>query len=139
MFFQFQFKWFLFSNFKIHQVFIMNKRHSRCSIFDDDNNINLFSVLIFTKVNEVELEFLLKDINSNGTGNFYRLHVNSATNDTPVLYFNNNEVLYINFIKKVLDLVRVDPTTRIPKEKLLTFHYKYTTILTFATLCPRIY
>ena len=34
-------------------------------------------------------------------------------------YFNNNKQLYINFMVKVLALVRVDPTTRIPKEKLL--------------------
>ena len=34
-------------------------------------------------------------------------------------YFDNNEQLYINFMEKVLALVRVDPTTRIPKEKLL--------------------
>jgi hypothetical protein len=35
----------------------------------------------------------IKDINSNGSGNFYRLHVDSSLNDSPVLYFNNNEVI----------------------------------------------
>ena len=34
-------------------------------------------------------------------------------------YFNNNKQLYINFMVKVLALVRVDPTTRISKEILL--------------------
>ena len=34
-------------------------------------------------------------------------------------YFNNSEELYINFMEKVLALVRVDPTTRISKEILL--------------------
>jgi serine/threonine protein kinase len=34
-------------------------------------------------------------------------------------YFNNNEELYNNFMKKVLALVRIDPTKRISKEILL--------------------
>jgi serine/threonine protein kinase len=34
-------------------------------------------------------------------------------------YFNNNEILYKNFMEKVLQLVRIDPTTRISKEILL--------------------
>ena len=36
---------------------------------------------------------LIKDINSNGLGQFYRLNVNSSVNDSPVLYFNNNEII----------------------------------------------
>jgi hypothetical protein len=36
---------------------------------------------------------LIKDINSTGLGNFYRLHVNSKDNDNPSLYFNNNELI----------------------------------------------
>ena len=35
----------------------------------------------------------LKDINSNIAGKFYKLNVNSISNDSPVLYFNNNVVL----------------------------------------------
>jgi len=34
-------------------------------------------------------------------------------------YFNNNEQLYKNFMEKVLELVRIDPTKRISKEILL--------------------
>jgi hypothetical protein len=43
-------------------------------------------------------------------------------------YFNNNEQLYISFMEKVLELVRVDPITRISKEILLQdpFFYKNT-------------
>ena len=46
-------------------------------------------------------------------------------------YFNNNEQLYKNFMEKVLALVKVDPTTRIPKEKLLEdpFFHKNTKLL----------
>lgn len=36
---------------------------------------------------------LMKDINSNNSGNFYRLNVNSLPYSTPVLYFNGNPVI----------------------------------------------
>ncbi len=34
-------------------------------------------------------------------------------------YFKDNEQLYIDFMEKLLGLVRIDPKTRIPKETLL--------------------
>ena len=36
---------------------------------------------------------LIKDITSNGTGNFYLLNVNSSLNGKPYLYFNKNEII----------------------------------------------
>ena len=35
----------------------------------------------------------IKDINSNGIGNFYKLHVNSNITNTPSLYFNNHVII----------------------------------------------
>ena len=46
---------------------------------------------------------LLKDINSIGSGNFYRLNVSSMTNDSPVLYFNNNPIIDISNILSELE------------------------------------
>ena len=48
---------------------------------------------------------LIKDINSNGAGTFYRLHVNSIVNDSPVLYFNNNPILDISNLLAELEAI----------------------------------
>ena len=55
-------------------------------------------------------EFRVKFIND------VRSHISS---DKFRLYFSNNEDTFIIFMEKVLALVRIDPTTRIPKEELL--------------------
>jgi len=36
---------------------------------------------------------LIKDVNSNGDGNFFRLHIDSSAYTTPYAYFNNNIII----------------------------------------------
>ena len=52
-------------------------------------------------------EKFIKDVRENISSDKFRL------------YFSNNEKHFIDFMEKVLALVRIDPTTRIPKEELL--------------------
>ena len=48
---------------------------------------------------------LMKDINSINDGSFYRLHVNSIVNDSPVLYFNNNPIIDISNLLAELEAI----------------------------------
>ena len=48
---------------------------------------------------------LIKDINSNGTGKFYRLNVNSSVSDYPVLYFNNNPIIDVTNLLAELEAI----------------------------------
>jgi hypothetical protein len=54
----------------------------------------------------------LKDINSIGSGNFYKIHVNSFSNDSPTLYFNNNEIIdssnLLNELENILQYQTLD-------------------------------
>jgi len=79
----------------------VTKINNLSNINDNLSNITINNSIIIQKSanltknknDNINAGILLKDINSNGAGNFYRLNVNSITNDTPVLYFNNNEVI----------------------------------------------
>ena len=93
----------------------VSKINTSSNINDPLSNITINNSIIISKSAEStnnsndnrNAGLLLKDINSNGTGNFYRLHVNSATNDTPVLYFNNNEVIDTsNLIAELEDILQ---------------------------------
>ena len=59
----------------------------------------------YNSINNHNAGLLLKDINSNGSGKFYRLHVNSITNDSPVLYFNNNPIIDITNLLAELEAI----------------------------------
>ena len=79
----------------------VTKINNLSNINDNLSNITINNSIIIQKSanltknknDNINAGILLKDINSNGARNFYRLNVNSITNDTPVLYFNNNEVI----------------------------------------------
>jgi hypothetical protein len=47
----------------------------------------------FNKNDNANACILMKDINSNGSGTFYKLNVNSSINNVPHLYFNNNVII----------------------------------------------
>ena len=49
--------------------------------------------------------FFIKDVYSNGSGDFYRIKVDSEITSTPTLYFNNNEMLDKNNILSNLESV----------------------------------
>jgi len=52
----------------------------------------------------------IKDINSSGVGDFYRLHVNSNLSVTPSIYFNNNELIdYGNLLNNLEDILQYYP------------------------------
>ena len=78
----------------------VSKINTSSNINDPLSNITINNSIIISKSAEStnnsndnrNAGLLLKDINSNGTGKFYRLNVSSITNDSPVLYFNNNVI-----------------------------------------------
>lgn len=67
----------------------------------------------------------LKDINSNGTGEFYRIHVNSQPTESPVLFFNYNEVIdtsnLINELENILQYQTLDTSNIIISGGYLNF------------------
>ena len=65
------------SNITINNSIKIPKSANSTKLNSDNSNAGLF----------------IKDINSNGTGNFYRLNVNSEPTGEPVLYFNKNELI----------------------------------------------
>jgi len=77
------------SNITINNSIIIPKSAFKTKNTIDNRNAGLF----------------LKDINSNGTGHFYRLHVDSSVNDSPVLYFNNNEIIDISNLLAELEAI----------------------------------
>lgn len=77
------------SNISINNCIRIPKSANTTNNTNDNNNAGIY----------------IKDINSFGVGNFYRLHVNSSTNDSPVLYFNNNEVIDTSNLLGELELI----------------------------------
>ena len=55
------------------------------------------SITTYDKLNNINAGFLLKDINSNNSGSFYRIHTSTGPTNTtsgvPVLYFNYNPII----------------------------------------------
>jgi len=54
--------------------------------------------------------FYIKDVNSNGSGDFYNIKVNSEPSSIPALYFNNNEVLDRTNVLSTLESILEDYT-----------------------------
>jgi len=54
--------------------------------------------------------FYIKDVNSNGSGDFYNIKVNSEPSSIPALYFNNNEVLDRTNVLSTLESILKDYT-----------------------------
>ncbi len=77
------------SNISINNCIRIPKTANTTNNTNDNNNAGIY----------------MKDINSIGVGNFYRLHVNSSANDSPVLYFNNNEVIDTSNLLGELELI----------------------------------
>ena len=72
------------------------------------NNSIIISKSASTTNNNNDNEYAglyLKDINSIGSGKFYKLNVNSMTNDSPVLYFNNNPIIDIGNLLAELEAI----------------------------------
>ena len=67
----------------------------------------------------------LKDINSNGSGEFYRIHVNSEPTNSPTLFFNNNEVIdtsnLLNELENILQFQTLDTSNIIITGGYLNF------------------
>ena len=83
------------------------------NVNDPLSNITINNSIIISKsavsttnsVDNINAGLLLKDINSNGTGKFYKLNVSSITNDSPVLYFNNNPIIDISNLLAELEAI----------------------------------
>jgi hypothetical protein len=58
--------------------------------------------------NNANAGILIKDINSNGSGNFYMLNVNSLHTSVPSLYFNSNLVIDSSNLLSELETILVD-------------------------------
>ena len=67
----------------------------------------------------------LKDINRNGSGEFYRIHVNSEPTNSPTLFFNNNEVIdtsnLLNELENILQFQTLDTSNIIITGGYLNF------------------
>ena len=62
------------------------------------------------KSGNINAGLYIKDIDSKGLGDFYRLHVNSNLTVTPSLYFNNNELIdYGNLLGNLEDILQYYP------------------------------
>lgn len=91
----------------------LNTINSSSNINDVLSNITINNSIIIPKSanktnnsnDNINAGLLLKDINSNGTGKFYRLNVSSITNDSPVLYFNNNPIIDISNLLAELEAI----------------------------------
>ena len=86
-------------NLKITNIYSIPNLNDTLSNININNSLKIQSSAETTlsKTNNINAGFLLKDINSNGNGNFYRVHVNSGPTNTtdgiPTLYFNNNPMI----------------------------------------------
>ena len=63
-----------------------------------------------TNSDNVNAGFYIKDVNSNGSGDFYRVKVDSEPTSIPALYFNNNEVLDRSNVLSTLESILEDYT-----------------------------
>ena len=85
-----------FNTSNIYAITNINDTLSNISI-NNSMKIQKSSITTYDKINNINAGFLLKDINSNGAGNFYRIHTSTGptntTNGIPVLYFNYNPII----------------------------------------------
>ena len=63
-----------------------------------------------TNYDNANAGFYIKDVNSNGSGDFYNIKVNSEPSSIPALYFNNNEVLDRTNVLSTLESILEDYT-----------------------------
>ena len=82
------------------------------------SNININNSIIIPKSSEntnsnldnVNAGFFIKDINSDGSGDFYRIKVDSEPTSIPAIYFNNNEMLDRSNVLSTLEDILQDYT-----------------------------
>jgi len=76
--------------------------------------------------NNANAGILIKDINSNGSGNFYMLNVNSLNTSVPSLYFNSNIVIdssnLLSELENILDDYTLETSNIIVKNGYINFH-----------------
>ena len=63
-----------------------------------------------TNYDNANAGFYIKDVNSNGSGDFYRVKVDSEPSSIPAFYFNNNEVLDRSNVLSTLESILEDYT-----------------------------
>jgi len=86
-------------NYNVTNIYAIPNTNDILSNININNSIKIQKSALNTlyNIDNNNAGFLLKDINSNGTGNFYRVHVSSGptntTNDIPFLYFNYNPII----------------------------------------------
>lgn len=82
------------------------------------SNININNSIIIPKSSEntnsaldnINAGFFIKDINSNGSGDFYKIKVDSEPTSIPAIYFNNNEMLDRSNVLSTLEDILQDYT-----------------------------
>ena len=86
-------------NYNVTNIYAIPNTNDSLSNININNSIKIQKTALNTLYNtdNNNAGFLLKDINSNGAGNFYRVHVSSGPTNTtdgiPVLYFNYNPII----------------------------------------------
>ena len=78
------------------------------------------------KSNNSNAGILIKDINSNGSGNFYMLNVNSLNTTIPSLYFNSNLVIdstnLLSELESILDNYPLETSNIIVQNGYINFY-----------------
>jgi len=86
-------------NYNITNIYAVPNTNDSLSNININNSIKIQKSAQNTLYNSdnINAGFLLKDINSNGSGQFYRVHVSSGPTNTtdgiPFLYFNYNPII----------------------------------------------
>jgi len=82
-------------NINISSINVLNNINDALGNVTINNTIKIpcSALTTFSSLNNANACILLKDINSNGTGIFYPLKVDSLEYSTPYLYFNSNVVI----------------------------------------------
>ncbi len=111
---------------------------STINVLKDDNNI-LSNVMInntikipysplttLTSQNNANACVYMKDINSNGSGNFYAIKVNSIENSVPYLYFNTNLVIdssnFLSELENILTNYTLDTSNLVVNGGYINFY-----------------
>ena len=82
-------------NTNISNIYGLSDSNDALQVVNINNSIKIPNSAINTNniTNNQNAGILIKDINSFGTGNFYRINVNSLNTITPSLYFNSNLII----------------------------------------------
>ena len=79
-----------------------------------------------TSENNANACILLKDRNSNGSGNYYSLQVDSLDNSVPYIYFNNNVVIdssnFLSELESTLQNYTLDTSNLTVSGGYINFH-----------------